>query len=64
MIADGVKQSKRKVESKLVEEKHKRDQLSIQLQGLVEQQRRYATAIKQLSIECRKQEVLLSQQKT
>lgn len=58
---EGVKQSKAKVEAKLAQERGKRDELSRHLHGLVEQQRRYAAAVKQLSIECKKHETLMSQ---
>ncbi|KAF2896178.1 hypothetical protein ILUMI_09995 [Ignelater luminosus] len=61
-IVDCIKQSRLKVEQKLIEEKQKRDQLSHTLQGLVEQQRRYVAAVRQLSIEFRKHEALLAQQ--
>lgn len=59
-IADGVHQSKMKVERKFMEEKQQRDKLSHTLQSLVEQQRRYVGAIRQLSIECKKHEELSS----
>ncbi|XP_025829146.1 coiled-coil domain-containing protein 93 [Agrilus planipennis] len=60
-IVAGVKQSRCKVESKLVEEKHKRDELTYSLQSLVDQQRRYVSVVRQLGVECRKHEILLSQ---
>lgn len=59
-VADWYKNSKQKIESKLEEEKSKRDQLRDTLQNLVEQQRKYVVALRQLSIECRKHEALLS----
>ncbi|KAK4877554.1 hypothetical protein RN001_010060 [Aquatica leii] len=62
LIVNGVKQSKAKIETKLNEEKFKRDELCNTLHCLVEQQRRYVTAVRQLSIECKKHESLLSQQ--
>nr|XP_022918328.1 coiled-coil domain-containing protein 93 isoform X1 [Onthophagus taurus] len=57
-IVEGVKQSKCRIELNLVEEKQKRDQLGAKLQGLVELQRKYVAAVRQLSIECKKFEVL------
>lgn len=57
-----VRQSKKKVETRLLNEKQKRDQLSQTLQGFIEQQRKYVAAVRQLSIECRKYELLLAQQ--
>uniref|UniRef100_A0A1Y1MZ71 Coiled-coil domain-containing protein 93 n=1 Tax=Photinus pyralis TaxID=7054 RepID=A0A1Y1MZ71_PHOPY len=61
-VADWFKNSKQRIESKLDEEKSKRDQLRDTLQNLIEQQRKYVVALKQLSIECRKHEALLSHQ--
>lgn len=55
-----MKQSKLKVESKYVAEKEKRDALSHELQMLVEQQRRYVAAVRQLSVECKKLENISS----
>lgn len=63
-IVEGVRQSKMKVERKLAEEKEQRDKLSHNLQSLVEQQRRYVAAVRQLSIECRRHEALLTEHKT
>ncbi|XP_023011569.2 coiled-coil domain-containing protein 93 isoform X2 [Leptinotarsa decemlineata] len=60
-IVDGVRQSRQKVELKLTEEKLKRDELSSNLQSLVDQQRKYVAAVRQLSVECRKHETLLAQ---
>lgn len=37
-------------------EKEKRDSLNHELQSLIEQQRRYVAAVRQLSIECKKLE--------
>ncbi|XP_015834101.2 coiled-coil domain-containing protein 93 [Tribolium castaneum] len=62
-IVEGVKQSKEKVERKLLDEKRKRDQLSAALQVLIEQQRKYVAATRQLSIECKKHEALLAEYK-
>ncbi|KAF5276525.1 hypothetical protein FQA39_LY06594 [Lamprigera yunnana] len=61
-IVKSVIQSKVKIESRLHEEKLKRDDLCNTLHGLVEQQRKYVAAVRQLSIECKKHETLLSQQ--
>lgn len=61
-ILDSVQQSKRKVEARLLNEKQKRDVLSQTLQGFIEQQRKYVAAVRQLSIECRRHEMLLAQQ--
>ncbi|CAH1970704.1 unnamed protein product [Acanthoscelides obtectus] len=63
-IVDSVRQSKMKVEHRLNEEKKKRDELSSTLQGLVELQRKYVAAVRQLSLECQKHEVLLAQRKS
>lgn len=62
-IVEGVKQSKTKIESKRLEEKQKHTQLSSKLQGLIEIQRRYVAAVRQLSVECKKYESLLNQVK-
>uniref|UniRef100_A0A6P7F8X4 Coiled-coil domain-containing protein 93 n=1 Tax=Diabrotica virgifera virgifera TaxID=50390 RepID=A0A6P7F8X4_DIAVI len=58
-IVENVCQSKLKAEQKLNREKQTRDQLSTALHVLVEHQRRYATAIKQLGLEYRKHEMLI-----
>lgn len=58
-ILDGIKQSKTKVQNKYDDEKAKRDGLNAQLLCLVEQQRKYATAIKQFTKECQRNEELL-----
>lgn len=63
-IVDGVKQSKEKIERKLSEEKQRRDQLNASLQALIELQRKYVASVRQLSIECRKYEVLLAKCKS
>ncbi|XP_043467403.1 coiled-coil domain-containing protein 93 [Leptopilina heterotoma] len=60
-IVEGVKRNKSKVEKRCAEEKSRRDALSRQLVTLVEQQRKYVAAVKQLTIECRKNETLLAQ---
>lgn len=59
-IMEGVKNSKQKVERQVTDEKKKRDQLSSTLHVLIEQQRKYVTAVRQLSIECKKHEALLA----
>ncbi|XP_056644127.1 coiled-coil domain-containing protein 93 [Diorhabda sublineata] len=61
-IVENVRQTKLKSEQKLNREKQTRDQLSAMLQGLVELQRKYVTAIKQLDLECRKHETLIKTQ--
>jgi hypothetical protein len=60
-IVGGVKQNKVKVEHRHTEERERRDKLSKELLGLVEQQRRYVAAVRQLTIECRRNEALLAQ---
>lgn len=62
-ILESVRQSKIKVEQKSSEVKQERDNLCLSLQTLIEQQRKYVTAIRQLSIEYRKHEALLSQKR-
>jgi hypothetical protein len=49
-----------KVEHRHSEEQQRRDKLSQELLGLVEQQRRYVAAVRQLTIECRHNEALLA----
>ncbi|CAG9860217.1 unnamed protein product [Phyllotreta striolata] len=61
-IIENVRSSKSKIEQKLETEKQTRDQLSNTLHGLVEQQRKYVMAIKQLGVECKKQENLIKMQ--
>ncbi|XP_008473730.1 coiled-coil domain-containing protein 93-like [Diaphorina citri] len=60
-IVDGVRQNKYKVEQRRNSEKFQRDQLSNQLTSLLEQQRQYVMAQKQLSAECHNYETLLKQ---
>ncbi|XP_066590902.1 coiled-coil domain-containing protein 93 isoform X2 [Prorops nasuta] len=60
-IVEGVKRNKMKVEKRCSDEKHRRDVLSQQLVTLIEQQRKYVAAVRQLTIECRKNEALLAQ---
>lgn len=57
-IINGVKQTESKVRAKYNEEKRRRDMLTEELQGLVELQRQYATAVKQLTRECQRCEQL------
>ncbi|XP_015121471.1 coiled-coil domain-containing protein 93 isoform X2 [Diachasma alloeum] len=60
-IIAGVKRNKEKVEKKCAEEKERRFNLNKDLVALVEQQRKYVAAVRQLTIECRKNEALLAQ---
>lgn len=60
-IVAGVKRNKTMVEKRCTDEKGRRDTLSRQLVTLVEQQRKYVAAVRQLTIECRKNEALLAQ---
>ncbi|CAK9810577.1 Coiled-coil domain-containing protein 93 [Anthophora quadrimaculata] len=60
-IVAGVKRNKAKVEKRCADEKNRRDALSRQLVTLIEQQRKYVAAVRQLTIECRKNEALLAQ---
>ncbi|KAK0093820.1 hypothetical protein PV326_012552 [Microctonus aethiopoides] len=60
-IIEGVKRNKEKVAKKCEEEKDRRYNYSKQLASLVEIQRKYVAAVKQLTIECRKNEALLAQ---
>ncbi|XP_076249379.1 coiled-coil domain-containing protein 93 isoform X2 [Calliopsis andreniformis] len=60
-IVAGVKRNKAKVEKRCADEKNRRDTLSRQLATLIEQQRKYVAAVRQLTIECRKNEALLAQ---
>ncbi|XP_017885642.1 coiled-coil domain-containing protein 93 isoform X2 [Ceratina calcarata] len=60
-IVTGVKRNKEKVEKRCGDEKNRRDALSRQLITLIEQQRKYVAAVRQLTIECRKNEALLAQ---
>ncbi|XP_071575832.1 coiled-coil domain-containing protein 93 isoform X1 [Temnothorax nylanderi] len=60
-IVAGVKRNKAMVEKRCTDEKGRRDTLSRQLVTLVEQQRKYVAAVRQLTIECRKNEALLAQ---
>ncbi|KOC71140.1 Coiled-coil domain-containing protein 93 [Habropoda laboriosa] len=60
-IVSGVKRNKAKVERRCADEKNRRDALSLELVTLIEQQRKYVAAVRQLTIECRKNEALLAQ---
>ncbi|XP_017762463.1 PREDICTED: coiled-coil domain-containing protein 93 isoform X2 [Eufriesea mexicana] len=60
-IVEGVKRNKAKMEKRCADEKNRRDALSRQLVTLIEQQRKYVAAVRQLTIECRKNEALLAQ---
>lgn len=60
-IVESVKLTKAKVEQKCQEERRHRDVLSQKLLGLIDQQRRYVAAVRQLGIECRKNEILFTQ---
>lgn len=60
-IVEGVKRNKSKVERRCAYEKNKRDTFSRQLVTLIEQQRKYVAAVRQLTIECRRNEALLAQ---
>ncbi|XP_017867676.1 PREDICTED: coiled-coil domain-containing protein 93 [Drosophila arizonae] len=51
-IVDGVKSAQDKVRHKYNEERMRRDELNEELLGLLELQRQYATAVKQLTREC------------
>ncbi|KAF7379628.1 hypothetical protein HZH68_016576 [Vespula germanica] len=51
-IVAGVKRNKTMVEKRCADEKNRRDALSRQLVTLVEQQRKYVVAVRQLTIEC------------
>lgn len=55
-IIENVKSSRAKVDKRLNEERRRRDQLTYKMQALTDLQRKYAAAVKQLSIECRKHE--------
>ncbi|XP_054740279.1 coiled-coil domain-containing protein 93 isoform X1 [Anastrepha obliqua] len=57
-IVAGVKQTEQKVRQKYNEECARRDALNTELQGLLELQRQYAAAVKQLTKECQRCEQL------
>ena len=58
-IVEGIKATKTKVKHRCDDEKAKRDGLNDLLICLMEQQRKYAATIKQLTLECQKNETLL-----
>lgn len=58
-IVEGVRNNKSKVKKKCDDERAKRDGLNAQLLCLVEQQRKYAATVKQLTVECQRNEALL-----
>lgn len=58
-IVDGIRNNKTKVKKKCDDERAKRDGLNAQLLCLVEQQRKYAATVKQLTAECQRNEALL-----
>lgn len=59
-IVAAIKQNKQKVEKRRTEERNRRDKLCKQLLDLVEQQRNYVCIVKQLRIECKRNEELLA----
>ncbi|XP_062547037.1 coiled-coil domain-containing protein 93 [Armigeres subalbatus] len=58
-IVEGIRTTKAKVKTKCDDERAKRDGLNAQLLCLVEQQRKYAATVKQLTAECQRNEALL-----
>ncbi|XP_055598049.1 coiled-coil domain-containing protein 93 [Uranotaenia lowii] len=60
-IVEGIHTNKIKVNAKCEEERSKRDSLNAQLLALVEQQRKYAATVKQLTVECQRNDALLKQ---
>lgn len=62
-LVDGIKQNKAKVESKRNEERDAKDRLRSQLFGMIEQQRQYASLLKQFREECEVNESLLTRMK-
>lgn len=58
-IVEGIRTTKAKVKTKCDDERTKRDGLNAQLLCLVEQQRKYAATVKQLTAECQRNEALL-----
>ncbi|XP_033248324.1 coiled-coil domain-containing protein 93-like isoform X2 [Drosophila miranda] len=63
-IVDGVKSAQDKVRHKYNEERMRRDELNEELQSLLELQRQYASAVKQLTRECQQCEQLQQQLKS
>lgn len=62
-IVDGVRQTKAKIATKYGDEKTKRDALNAHLSSLVEQQRKYAAAVKQFTDYCERNNQLGKQLK-
>uniref|UniRef100_A0A182PD39 Coiled-coil domain-containing protein 93 n=1 Tax=Anopheles epiroticus TaxID=199890 RepID=A0A182PD39_9DIPT len=58
-IVEGIRATKAKLKKKCDDEKAKRDGLNGQLLCLMEQQRKYATTVKQLTMECQRNEALM-----
>ncbi|XP_045476300.1 coiled-coil domain-containing protein 93 [Harmonia axyridis] len=58
-ILEGIKQSKLKLEQRLLQEKKKRDEMSDSLHGYIELNRKYANAIKELKMEFQKNEEII-----
>ncbi|XP_049277339.1 coiled-coil domain-containing protein 93 isoform X2 [Anopheles funestus] len=58
-IVEGIRATKAKLKKKCDDEKAKRDGLNAQLLCLVEQQRKYAATVKQLTMECQRNETLM-----
>ncbi|XP_052894356.1 coiled-coil domain-containing protein 93 [Anopheles moucheti] len=58
-IVEGIRATKAKLKKKCDDEKAKRDGLNAQLLCLMEQQRKYAATVKQLTMECQRNETLM-----
>ncbi|EAA14775.4 AGAP009044-PA [Anopheles gambiae str. PEST] len=58
-IVEGIRATKAKLKKKCDDERTKRDGLNGQLVCLMEQQRKYATTVKQLTMECQRNEALM-----
>ncbi|XP_035917421.1 coiled-coil domain-containing protein 93 isoform X1 [Anopheles stephensi] len=58
-IVEGIRATKAKLKKKCDDEKAKRDGLNAQLLCLMEQQRKYAATVKQLTMECQRNEALM-----
>uniref|UniRef100_A0A8W7PD79 Coiled-coil domain-containing protein 93 n=1 Tax=Anopheles coluzzii TaxID=1518534 RepID=A0A8W7PD79_ANOCL len=58
-IVEGIRATKAKLKKKCDDERAKRDGLNGQLVCLMEQQRKYATTVKQLTMECQRNEALM-----
>ncbi|XP_071445829.1 coiled-coil domain-containing protein 93 isoform X2 [Hetaerina americana] len=61
IIVEGIKQNKMKVGKRRTEEIERREALAARLLTLVEAQRKYVAAVRQLTAECRRNEALLAQ---